>query len=214
MSYILPSTLSSYALVSLSKRRRGTPLLHHNNNNNNDNAYKQRRCSRTRLRAATRTHAPQQVHAYKQCVAWHVFFICFFCSFFFFSTSTVQNAKWPQRTWAKDAAPAADEGAGGRGGGRGGGSSSLGQLFANLRLWLLQVNVFFLFSNWVRVGWEKCESVRECAWVCVWVCGWWLGVLGHFAWTAATKLSRKSAKNASKYFSTCRRKGKEQKRGR
>lgn len=29
MSYILPSTLSSYALVSLSKRRRGTPLLHH-----------------------------------------------------------------------------------------------------------------------------------------------------------------------------------------
>lgn len=125
MSYILPSTLSSYALVSLSKRRRGTPLLHHNNNNNNDNAYKQRRCSRTRLRAATRTHAPQQVHAYKQCVAWHVFFICFFCSFFFFSTSTVQNAKWPQRTWAKDAAPAADEGAGGRGGaGEGGAAAS------------------------------------------------------------------------------------------
>lgn len=84
ISYILPSSLGSYALVSLSKRSRGTPLLPHNNNNN-DNAYEQKRCSRTRLRAATRTHAPpQQVHAYKQCVAWHVFFICFFCSFFFF----------------------------------------------------------------------------------------------------------------------------------
>lgn len=41
--------------------------------------------------------------------------------------------------------------------------------------------------------------------------GWWLGVLGRFAWTAAAgKLSRRSAKNASKYFSTCRRKEQEE----
>lgn len=50
----------------------------------------------------------------------------------------------------------------------------------------------------------------KCACVCASVGGWWLGVLGRFAWTAAAKLSGRSAKNASKYFSTCQRKEQEE----
>lgn len=129
ISHTLPSRLGSYALVSLSKPRRGTPLLPHNNNNNNDNAYAQQRCSRTRLHGHTPPKAGSRPQTMRGAASLlHLLLLQLLLLLIrFLQCKMLNGPKGPEQRTRQQQLRGEREG-------RGGVRSSLGQLFANLRL--------------------------------------------------------------------------------